>query len=137
MNAANPNQKNSACRQSRRWSRESKNLYSNFKCRVRMVHLGRPPIYKLDLAVRREKEPKAKTHEDAKVRQCLFAIVLEKIPAEVSDKSRSERFPFLLIGCVLVFGRSMVRVLGEHYIRITQEFKPRFLRQICPPRRIR
>jgi 3-methyl-2-oxobutanoate hydroxymethyltransferase len=99
-----------------------------------MGHLGLTPqsIYKFGTyAVRAKEEAEAeKLIEDAKVLEACgcFAIVLEKIPAELATKvAQSISIPVIGIGAG---GGVDGQVLVMHdMLGITQEFKPRFLRQ--------
>lgn len=99
-----------------------------------MGHLGLTPqsIYKFGTyTVRAKEEAEAqKLLEDAKLlEECgCFAIVLEKIPAALAKKvAEAVRIPVIGIGA----GQDVDgQVLVMHdMLGITQEFKPRFLRQ--------
>ena len=99
-----------------------------------MGHLGLTPqsIYKFGTyTVRAKEEAEAnKLLEDAKMlEECgCFAIVLEKIPASLAKKvSESVSIPVIGIGAGPdVDGQVLVM---HDMLGITQEFKPRFLRQ--------
>ncbi|NVJ86949.1 MAG: 3-methyl-2-oxobutanoate hydroxymethyltransferase [Algoriphagus sp.] len=99
-----------------------------------MGHLGLTPqsIYKFGTyTVRAKEEAEAqKLLEDAKLlEECgCFAIVLEKIPASLAKKvAESVRIPVIGIGAGPdVDGQVLVM---HDMLGITQEFKPRFLRQ--------
>ncbi len=99
-----------------------------------MGHLGLTPqsIYKFGTyTVRAKEEAEAqKLLEDAKLlEECgCFAIVLEKIPAALAQKvAESVSIPVIGIGAG---GGVDGQVLVMHdMLGITQEFKPRFLRQ--------
>ncbi|MEB2781885.1 3-methyl-2-oxobutanoate hydroxymethyltransferase [Algoriphagus persicinus] len=99
-----------------------------------MGHLGLTPqsIYKFGTYTVRAKEgaEAAKLLEDAKLLEELgcFAIVVEKIPAELAKKvAESVSIPIIGIGAG---GGVDGQVLVVHdMLGITQEFKPRFLRQ--------
>jgi 3-methyl-2-oxobutanoate hydroxymethyltransferase len=99
-----------------------------------MGHLGLTPqsIYKFGTySVRAKEETEAqKLLEDAKIlEECgCFAIVLEKIPASLAKKvAESVSIPVIGIGAG---GDVDGQVLVVHdLLGITQEFKPRFLRQ--------
>jgi len=99
-----------------------------------MGHLGLTPqsIYKFGTyAVRARKEEEAhKLLEDAALLESLgcFAIVLEKIPAELAKKvAQSVKIPVIGIGAG---GDVDGQVLVLHdMLGITQEFSPRFLRR--------
>ncbi len=99
-----------------------------------MGHLGLTPqsIYKFGTyAVRAKEEAEAeKLIEDAKVLEACgcFAIVLEKIPAKLATKvAQTISIPVIGIGAG---GGVDGQVLVMHdMLGITQEFKPRFLRQ--------
>lgn len=99
-----------------------------------MGHLGLTPqsIYKFGTYTVRAKEDAeaAKLLEDAKIlEECgCFAIVLEKIPAALAKKvAETVSIPVIGIGAG---GDVDGQVLVMHdMLGITQEFKPRFLRQ--------
>lgn len=99
-----------------------------------MGHLGLTPqsIYKFGTyTVRAKEEAEAnKLLEDAKMLEACgcFAIVLEKIPAALAKKvAESISIPVIGIGAG---GEVDGQVLVMHdMLGITQEFKPRFLRQ--------
>jgi 3-methyl-2-oxobutanoate hydroxymethyltransferase len=99
-----------------------------------MGHLGLTPqsIYKFGTyTVRAKEEAEAKKLlEDAQMlEQCgCFAIVLEKIPAALAQKvAESVKIPVIGIGAGPdVDGQVLVM---HDMLGITQEFKPRFLRQ--------
>ncbi|WP_057939513.1 3-methyl-2-oxobutanoate hydroxymethyltransferase [Algoriphagus resistens] len=99
-----------------------------------MGHLGLTPqsIYKFGTYTVRAKEgaEAAKLLEDAKLLEELgcFAIVVEKIPADLAKKvAESVSIPIIGIGAG---GGVDGQVLVVHdMLGITQEFKPRFLRQ--------
>ncbi|MDN3205090.1 3-methyl-2-oxobutanoate hydroxymethyltransferase [Algoriphagus sediminis] len=99
-----------------------------------MGHLGLTPqsIYKFGTYTVRAKEEAeaAKLLEDAKMlEECgCFAIVLEKIPASLAKKvAETVSIPVIGIGAG---GDVDGQVLVMHdMLGITQEFKPRFLRQ--------
>jgi 3-methyl-2-oxobutanoate hydroxymethyltransferase len=99
-----------------------------------MGHLGLTPqsIYKFGTyTVRaREEEEANKLLEDAKALEELgcFAIVLEKIPADLAERiSKSVKIPIIGIGAG---GGVDGQVLVLHdMLGITQEFSPRFLRR--------
>ena len=99
-----------------------------------MGHLGLTPqsIYKFGTySVRAKEEAEAaKLLEDAKIlEECgCFAIVLEKIPASLAKKvAEAVSIPVIGIGAG---GDVDGQVLVVHdLLGITQEFKPRFLRQ--------
>jgi 3-methyl-2-oxobutanoate hydroxymethyltransferase len=99
-----------------------------------MGHLGLTPqsIYKFGTyTVRaREKEEAGKLLEDAKIlEECgCFALVLEKIPAKLARKvAEAVTIPVIGIGAGPdVDGQVLVL---HDMLGITQEFKPRFLRQ--------
>lgn len=99
-----------------------------------MGHLGLTPqsIYKFGTyTVRAKEEAEAeKLIEDAKIlEECgCFAIVLEKIPASLATKvAQTVSIPVIGIGAG---GGVDGQVLVMHdMLGITQEFKPRFLRQ--------
>ena len=99
-----------------------------------MGHLGLTPqsIYKFGTyTVRAKEEAEAKKLlEDAKIlEECgCFAIVLEKIPASLAKKvAESVQIPVIGIGAgPHVDGQVLVM---HDMLGITQEFKPRFLRQ--------
>ena len=99
-----------------------------------MGHLGLTPqsIYKFGTyTVRAKEEGEAqKLLEDAKMlEECgCFAIVLEKIPASLAQKvAESVKIPVIGIGAgPHVDGQVLV---VHDMLGITQEFKPRFLRQ--------
>lgn len=99
-----------------------------------MGHLGLTPqsIYKFGTyTVRaREEEEAEKLIEDAKVlEECgCFGIVLEKIPAELARQvAETVKIPIIGIGAgQYVDGQVLV---VHDMLGITQEFKPRFLRQ--------
>lgn len=99
-----------------------------------MGHLGLTPqsIYKFGTyTVRAKEEAEAqKLLEDAKMlEECgCFAIVLEKIPASLAQKvAESVKIPVIGIGAgPHVDGQVLVM---HDLLGITQEFKPRFLRQ--------
>jgi 3-methyl-2-oxobutanoate hydroxymethyltransferase len=99
-----------------------------------MGHLGLTPqsIYKFGTyTVRAKEEAEAnKLLEDAKILEdCgCFAIVLEKIPASLAKKvAESVSIPIIGIGAgSKVDGQVLVM---HDMLGITQEFKPRFLRQ--------
>jgi len=96
-----------------------------------MGHLGLTPqsIYKFGTYTVRAKEDAeaAKLLEDAKIlEECgCFAIVLEKIPAALAKKV-AETVSIPVIGIGDVDGQVLVM---HDMLGITQEFKPRFLRQ--------
>jgi len=99
-----------------------------------MGHLGLTPqsIYKFGTYTVRAKEEAeaAKLLEDAKMlEECgCFAIVLEKIPASLAKKV-AEKVSIPVIG-IGAGGDVDGQVLVMHdMLGITQEFKPRFLRQ--------
>ena len=98
-----------------------------------MGHLGLTPqsIYKFGTyTVRaREEEEAKKLIEDAKHLESLgcFGIVIEKVPAELAEQvSKEVRIPIIGIGAGNVDGQVLV---VHDMLGITQEFKPRFLRQ--------
>ncbi len=99
-----------------------------------MGHLGLTPqsIYKFGTyTVRAKEEAEAKKLlEDAKLLEELgcFAIVVEKIPADLAKKvAETVAIPIIGIGAG---GGVDGQVLVMHdMLGITQEFKPRFLRQ--------
>ena len=99
-----------------------------------MGHLGLTPqsIYKFGTyTVRAKEEAEAnKLIEDAKIlEECgCFALVLEKIPAELAKRVAEElTIPVIGIGAG---GHVDGQVLVVHdMLGITQEFRPRFLRQ--------
>ena len=98
-----------------------------------MGHLGLTPqsIYKFGTyTVRaREEEEAKKLIEDAKHLEKLgcFGIVIEKVPAELAEQvSKEVRIPIIGIGAGNVDGQVLV---VHDMLGITQEFKPRFLRQ--------
>lgn len=99
-----------------------------------MGHLGLTPqsIYKFGTYTVRAKEEKEaqKLIEDAKLLEDLgcFAIVLEKIPAELAQKVASQlTIPVVGIGAGLdVDGQVLVL---HDMIGLTTEFNPRFLRR--------
>jgi 3-methyl-2-oxobutanoate hydroxymethyltransferase len=99
-----------------------------------MGHLGLTPqsIYKFGTYTVRAKEQAEanKLIEDAKILEACgcFAIVLEKIPAELATKvAQTLSIPVIGIGAG---GGVDGQVLVMHdMLGITQEFKPRFLRQ--------
>jgi len=98
-----------------------------------MGHLGLTPqsIYKFGTyTVRaREEEEAKKLIEDAKLLEKLgcFAIVIEKVPAKLAMQVAEEvRIPIIGIGAGNVDGQVLV---VHDMLGITQEFKPRFLRQ--------
>lgn len=99
-----------------------------------MGHLGLTPqsIYKFGTyTVRAKEEEEAnKLIEDAKIlEECgVYAIVLEKIPAELAKKvSETVKIPIIGIGAgPHVDGQVLVM---HDMLGITKEFKPRFLRQ--------
>ncbi|SEJ05732.1 ketopantoate hydroxymethyltransferase [Cyclobacterium xiamenense] len=99
-----------------------------------MGHLGLTPqsIYKFGTyTVRaREKEEAGKLLEDAKIlEECgCFALVLEKIPAQLARRvAEAVTIPVIGIGAGPdVDGQVLVL---HDMLGITQEFKPRFLRQ--------
>lgn len=99
-----------------------------------MGHLGLTPqsIYKFGTYTVRAKEEEeaAKLIEDAKVlEECgCFAVVLEKIPAALAQKvAETVSIPVIGIGAgPNVDGQVLV---VHDMLGITQEFKPRFLRQ--------
>jgi len=99
-----------------------------------MGHLGLTPqsIYKFGTyTVRaREKEEAEKLLEDAKIlEECgCFGIVLEKIPKELAKQvAQTVKIPIIGIGAGSgVDGQVLV---VHDMLGITQEFKPRFLRQ--------
>ncbi len=99
-----------------------------------MGHLGLTPqsIYKFGTYTVRakEKEEASKLIEDAKILQELgcFAIVLEKIPALLAKQVSEEiSIPTIGIGAGL-YTDGQVLVVHD-MLGITQNFKPRFLRQ--------
>ena len=99
-----------------------------------MGHLGLTPqsIYKFGTySVRAKEEEEArKLLEDAKILEDLgcFGIVLEKIPAELAKKAaQSVEIPIIGIGAgPHVDGQVLV---VHDMLGVTQDFKPRFLRQ--------
>jgi len=99
-----------------------------------MGHLGLTPqsIYKFGTYTVRakEKEEANKLLEDAKILEetGCFALVLEKIPAKLAKKvAETVSIPVIGIGAG---GDGDGQVLVVHdMLGITQEFKPRFLRQ--------
>lgn len=99
-----------------------------------MGHLGLTPqsIYKFGTyTVRAREEAEAnKLMEDARLlEECgCFGLVLEKIPAELARKvSSAVKIPVIGIGAgPFVDGQVLVM---QDMLGITQEFKPRFLRQ--------
>lgn len=99
-----------------------------------MGHLGLTPqsIYKFGTySVRAKEEPEAqKLIEDAKLlEECgCFALVLEKIPAELAKEVTSlVKIPVIGIGAgPFVDGQVLV---SHDMLGITQEFNPRFLRR--------
>lgn len=99
-----------------------------------MGHLGLTPqsIYKFGTySVRAKEEAEAdKLCEDAKLLQDLgcFALVLEKIPANLTEKvSKSLEIPTIGIGAGM---HADGQVLVTHdMLGITKDFKPRFLRR--------
>lgn len=99
-----------------------------------MGHLGLTPqsIYKFGTyTVRAKEETEAqKLLEDAKILEACgcFAIVLEKIPASLAQKvAEAVSIPVIGIGAGPdVDGQVLV---AHDMLGITQEFKPRFLRQ--------
>ncbi len=99
-----------------------------------MGHLGLTPqsIYKFGTyTVRAKEEVEAnKLLEDARLlEECgCFGLVLEKIPAELARKvSSNVKIPVIGIGAgPFVDGQVLVM---QDMLGITQEFKPRFLRQ--------
>jgi 3-methyl-2-oxobutanoate hydroxymethyltransferase len=99
-----------------------------------MGHLGLTPqsIYKFGTyTVRAKEEVEAnKLMEDARLlEECgCFGLVLEKIPAELARKvSATVKIPVIGIGAgPYVDGQVLVM---QDMLGITQEFKPRFLRQ--------
>ena len=99
-----------------------------------MGHLGLTPqsIYKFGTYTVRAKEDAEATKllEDAKLLEELgcFAIVVEKIPADLAKKvAEAVSIPIIGIGAG---GGVDGQVLVVHdLLGITQEFKPRFLRQ--------
>ena len=106
-----------------------------------MGHLGLTPqsIYKFGTyTVRAKEEAEAdKLIEDAKIlEECgCFALVLEKIPAELAKRVADElTIPVIGIGAG---GHVDGQVLVVHdMLGITQEFRPRFLRQYADLRGI-
>lgn len=106
-----------------------------------MGHLGLTPqsIYKFGTyTVRAKEEAEAnKLIEDAKIlEECgCFALVLEKIPAELAKRVAEElTIPVIGIGAG---GHVDGQVLVVHdMLGITQEFRPRFLRQYADLRGI-
>lgn len=106
-----------------------------------MGHLGLTPqsIYKFGTyTVRAKEEAEAnKLLEDAKVlEECgCFALVLEKIPATLAKKvAESISIPVIGIGAgPQVDGQVLVM---HDMLGITQEFKPRFLRQYADLQKI-
>ncbi|MHA7131624.1 3-methyl-2-oxobutanoate hydroxymethyltransferase [Algoriphagus namhaensis] len=106
-----------------------------------MGHLGLTPqsIYKFGTYTVRAKEKAEaeKLIEDAKIlEQCgCFAIVLEKIPASLATQvAQTVRIPVIGIGAG---GGVDGQVLVMHdMLGITQEFKPRFLRQYADLQKI-
>ncbi|HLU89606.1 MAG TPA: 3-methyl-2-oxobutanoate hydroxymethyltransferase [Cyclobacteriaceae bacterium] len=106
-----------------------------------MGHLGLTPqsIYKFGTYTVRAREDKEanKLVEDAKIlEECgCFSLVLEKIPAKLAQKvSQSITIPTLGIGA----GQEVDgQVLVVHdMLGITQEFRPRFLRQYADLRTV-
>jgi 3-methyl-2-oxobutanoate hydroxymethyltransferase len=100
-----------------------------------MGHLGLMPqsIHKFGTyAVRgREEEESSKLISDAHLLEELgcFAIVLEKIPANLSAQIAAEiKIPIIGIGAGNVDGQVLVL---HDMLGITQEFSPRFLRRYC------
>lgn len=99
-----------------------------------MGHLGLTPqsIYKFGTYVVRAKEEEeaAKLMEDAKLLEKLgcYAIVLEKIPAELAEKvAKSVKIPIIGIGAGSgVDGQVLVL---HDMLGINKEFSPRFLRR--------
>ena len=99
-----------------------------------MGHLGLTPqsIYKFGTYTVRAKEEAeaAKLIEDAKLLEKIgcFGIVLEKIPAELAKQvAESVKIPIIGIGAgPYVDGQVLV---VHDMLGITQDFKPRFLRQ--------
>ena len=99
-----------------------------------MGHLGLTPqsIYKFGTYTVRAKEEAeaAKLLEDARLLQELgcFAIVLEKIPAELAQKAAQEvDIPVIGIGAgAAVDGQVLVT---HDMLGITKDFQPRFLRR--------
>jgi 3-methyl-2-oxobutanoate hydroxymethyltransferase len=98
-----------------------------------MGHLGLTPqsIYKFGTyTVRAREEAEAKKLiEDAKLLESLgcFGIVIEKVPAKLAEQVANEvRIPIIGIGAGNVDGQVLV---VHDMLGITQEFKPRFLRQ--------
>lgn len=99
-----------------------------------MGHLGLTPqsIYKFGTySVRAKEEEEAeKLVEDAKIlEECgCYAIVLEKIPADLAKKvAETVKIPIIGIGAgPYVDGQVLVM---HDMLGITKEFKPRFLRQ--------
>jgi len=99
-----------------------------------MGHLGLTPqsIYKFGTYTVRAKEEAeaAKLLEDARLLQELgcFAIVLEKIPAELAQKvAREVEIPVIGIGAgAAVDGQVLVT---HDMLGITKDFQPRFLRR--------
>ncbi|GAB3648256.1 3-methyl-2-oxobutanoate hydroxymethyltransferase [Echinicola sediminis] len=106
-----------------------------------MGHLGLTPqsIYKFGTYTVRAKEDEeaAKLIEDARIlEECgCFAIVLEKIPAKLAKKvAETVSIPVIGIGAgPHVDGQVLV---VHDMLGITQEFKPRFLRQYADLRGI-
>lgn len=99
-----------------------------------MGHLGLTPqsIYKFGTYTVRAKEEEeaAKLIEDAKLLEELgcFSIVLEKIPAKLTEKLQKEvQFPLIGIGAGPA-ADGQVLVLHD-LLGITKEFNPRFLRR--------
>jgi len=99
-----------------------------------MGHLGLTPqsIYKFGTYAVRAKDKKEADRllEDAKLLQDAgcFAIILEKVPAELAEKVAKEiNIPIIGIGAG---GQIDGQVLVVHdMLGITQEFSPRFLRR--------
>ena len=98
-----------------------------------MGHLGLTPqsIHKFGTYVvrAREEEEAAKLISDAHLLEELgcFAIVLEKIPAELAKQIANEvKIPIIGIGAGNVDGQVLVL---HDMLGITQEFSPRFLRR--------
>ncbi len=101
-----------------------------------MGHLGLMPqsIYKFGTyTVRAKEEPEAeKLLSDARLLESLgcFALVLEKIPASLAERVAKE-ISIPVIGIGAGPGCDGQVLVSHDMLGLTQEFKPRFLRQYC------